>query len=65
MNNQNNIQESKRNYGSKVVNFQDIVEESLNPFKTLFQDPPGCNITEILKVASLFPRLVNDNIMKD
>jgi hypothetical protein len=56
----NTILEIKKNGGSNIRKFQKIQQEAINHFKSLFQEPSGCNIAEILKVVSYFPRMIDE-----
>ena len=48
--------------GEMVSSFNEKSEVGKSFFKTLFKEPEGCNIQEILKVINLFPRLIDEEM---
>ena len=50
--------------GEMVRSFNEKSEAGKSFFKTLFKEPEGCNIQEILKVINLFPRLIDEEMNK-
>lgn len=52
--NLNSIQEIKDQNGQKVSSFEEIAEAREGFFSSLFKEPEGCPIAEILKVIDLF-----------
>jgi hypothetical protein len=60
--NVNTIWDINDPYGCRVKSFKDIVEVGKQHFKNLYRDPEIANIGEIMKIISLFPRLINDQM---
>ena len=50
--------------GELVRSFNEKWEAGKSFFKTLFEEPKGYNIQEILKVINLFPRLIDEEMNK-
>ena len=48
--------------GEMVSSFNEKSGARKSFFKTLFKEPEGCNIQEILKVINLFPRLIDEKM---
>jgi hypothetical protein len=55
----NSIWEIKDDQGKKVTNFEEIVGAGKKNFSSLFKEPVGCPITEILKVINIFPSFIS------
>ena len=45
--------------------FKEKAKAVVEHFKKRFSAPPGCPITEILKVLNLFPRLITEEMQQD
>ena len=48
--------------GEMVSSFNEKLEVGKSFFKTLFKEPEGCNIQEILKAINLFPILIDEEM---
>ena len=48
--------------GLRVYSFKEKAEVGERYFKNLFTEPEGYNIQEILKVLSMFPRLISEEM---
>jgi hypothetical protein len=51
--------------GSKVKPFPDITEAGMRNFKNLFKEPDEANIGKVMKIVSLFPKHIDDQMNKD
>jgi hypothetical protein len=56
----NTIWEMTNTEGNKVRGFKELADLGIQHFKGIFEEPTSANIGEILRVISLFPRLVNE-----
>jgi glutaredoxin 2 len=45
-----------------VKYFEKKVETGRGHFSTLFKEPTGYNITEIMKILNMFPSVINDEM---
>jgi hypothetical protein len=57
----NTIWEIQNVEGIKVKSFQEIFEVGTTHFQSLFMEPEGENIAEIIRISSYLPKFVEDN----
>ena len=61
----NTIWELENDDGTSATTFEQLAQKDITHFKDLYKAPQQSSLTEIIKVATLFPRYVDQNSTKD